>query len=326
MARRERQDLALIHLLLAVMVLPGCSSGEAPSGATPAAPEDAGGPGTTSALTEVNERPRFKEIRLDGGTRDEPAFKALERASEIHDPWDADRRIRLDHFERAERVGFVPLTSFEVIADHDHVKADSEKWMGRFLAPEASPYREGARVKRFIHRASAKTLDILRHQLTFEADDGPDRPKVEVALRVFESIDTVWVVVDRVKGKSVLGVAADERPAVLSWMADRVLRRTGMYDRGFMEPLKVEYAWTFLYTSLEEGSWFSTDASQDAQEMDLWALRVDGGIRNGRAFFMGFKKPQLSHGQVWFSVSAKHWFDGKGWRDFEKPRPRPRAP
>jgi hypothetical protein len=262
--------------------------------------------------------PRLMEIRIDGGVEAVPTFQAIEAWKVPHDPWDDRKRDRWAWFEAAERIGLVPLKTFDVIADRKHVKDSSMAWMWRFLLPEAGPYREGALVERSFHRATATTVDILRHRYEIEVEDGPDRPKVKIALRVFECIDTVLIVVDAIQGKSVLGTPAADRAELLTWIAKRLLLRTGVYVQELGRYAKVEYAWTFLYDSLEEGAWFSTDPTVFPLDMLDFPLRVDGGIRHGRVFFMAYKKYQFKTGRTSFWFDGKHWFDGKSWARYSR--------
>lgn len=327
-----RRTRVTLPVLVAGVLLLSCSSGTEPSPAPLTASEDAGDASEDAGVVSEDagdERARSNmaslfggpedaptQIRLIGGAEGVPVFKALDGPPASKDPWDRSRRGRLESFEATERVGFVPFASFDVIAD-SRVAADSRKWMDVFLTSEASPYRAGARVQRSLHRATSRTDDVIRHKLTFEVEDAPDRPNVKIALRVLESLHTVLIIVDTAEGKNVLGVPPAERAAVLSWITKKVLRRTGTYVKRIGGWEGVEYAWTFLHDSLEEGSWFSTDTTKDPRRMLLWALRVDGGIRKGRVFFMAYKKPELINGRQSFTLDGAHWFDGKAWKRFE---------
>lgn len=73
-----------------------------------------------------------------------------------------------------------------------------------------------------------------------------------------------------------------------------------------------------MYGSLDEGARFSTSRGTNAKLMWSWADRFDGGIANGRVYFLGFKKHEPANGRLVF-LDAQHWFDGRCWEPYRRP-------
>ena len=82
------------------------------------------------------------------------------------------------------------------------------------------------------------------------------------------------------------------------------------------------FLWRFLFPQeIREGTRFSTDPGKDVDGMWSFADRVDGGIRNGRLYFLLFKRREPTDGRRIF-LSAQHWFDGKCWEPYRNIKPR----
>lgn len=154
----------------------------------------------------------------------------------------------------------------EVAALPHSVYADSYRWSNAFLRPEIHPYLETLRVKRSVHLATEDTLDLLRHEY-------------ETGLEIVESR---MFSVMRVRHRGDLRMEiVRAATSVLKLPAD------------------------FRYPEvLEEGATFSTNPTQHPMVLD-WPERMDGGIRNGRLWFLCYKRSQGVLGYR----DPKAWFD-----------------
>ena len=251
------------------------------------------------------------------GIRGAPAFEPL--SEPVVDRMLDRNRSRLNSFEIAERVGFQPFKGWSSIPEGGEVQGDSEKWMDVYLQDAASPYHPDARVTQGIHHHVKDTADVLRHDLVFHAEATDHHPAQDISLRILESAAVIFITVVPEKGHEILKLPVEKRAEEATFYADRILKRVGTFKRFMGEVKEVAYTWTFRHGPLEEGVWFSTDATERPSMMLLWANRVDGGIRKGRLFFWCWKKPEMTSGKALWSLDTKHWFDGEAYRQLNAP-------
>jgi hypothetical protein len=205
--------------------------------------------------------------------------------------------------DRVPAGGFTELRSFDELPDGAGVERDSRTWAKRFFRPAASPYADGADVKRYAHRAVEGTFDLLWHMVTVED---------ELDVAVIESVKFVLV---RVHPRSGPVLSPDEAATAtaIAALADRVLAMTGTAPGPFggAQP----YRWTFQYQQpLGDGARFSTAPDADPPVLASFTERLDGGIHHGHLFFLGHKV-RSGDGRI-VSLDARHWFDGQCWRPY----------
>lgn len=171
------------------------------------------------------------------------------------------------------------------------------------------PYREGTTVQRFVHHATPDTCDLLRHVYTFE----------NITMEVTENVAFVLIRLRPLAGKILKG-NAEASAGSIAGLARRILNFSGQY----MDASGQSHAYqlTFKYKPpLEEGSWFTTnhDALPVPGVLRSYVERVDGGLANGRLFFLGYKTQLSGDGRLIF-LSDRHWFDGKCWEPYGRRR------
>ncbi len=317
---------ALFHLAAACLSL-GCHAPvdivqtDAATGVASATSADLdGGPGALDG-GEPDASAKKETLVMQIGTPGAPAFKAISRP--VTDRLGKYNRSNLEYFERAVRMGFVPFKGWESISASGAVQGESERWMNVFLTDRANPYHAGARVTRWAHHHTTNTDDVLRQDVVFHVEDTAERPGLDISLRILEAADVIFISVTPPKGQEILKLPLERRAEEATFYADQILRRTGTFQRYMGGAGTVAYTWTFLHSPLEEGVWFSTDATEDSALMLFWASRVDGGISNGRLFFWCWKKPEMTSGKKFWELDGKHWFDGEAYRQLNAPHQYP---
>lgn len=220
----------------------------------------------------------------------------------------------LDLLDQVEKKPRADLADFGQLPDGAGVKAESEKWMARFLLDAASPDQPDRAVRRYVHRAEGDLPDVLRHEYDLSFEQGKDLPKVAVHVVIEETVS--WMRIRPVvPGLDLRATPVAARLSWLSWLASRVLRLQGTH-RGRADE-DAPHTWVFRYKDLEEGARFSTDASRTIRVMWSWADRVDGGIRGGQPYFLGHKHVEPASGRL-VSLNPDHWFDGKCWDTYRR--------
>lgn len=206
--------------------------------------------------------------------------------------------------------GFVKLTSFDALEDGLRVEANSRRWAERFFRYEASPYREGVAVLRFVHHGTSRTYDLLRHVYTYK----------NVAVEVTESVQVVLIRLHPVDDGEILRENDEASAGSIAGLTRRILALSGRYVDQFGQTHT--YQWAFRYKPpLGEGSCFTTnpDVLPVPGLLRSWAERVDGGIAKGKLFFLGYKNHLSGDGRLIF-LSGRHWFDGRCWEPYVKRR------
>ena len=217
---------------------------------------------------------------------------AVEETDDLIGAW-------LNMIDRAGSA-WLPQADFTALADGAAVKQDSEKWCGIFFKPEANPHEAHPAAALMIHHATADTADIIRY------DYGPAAKR----LRLYETLDFVLLSMEQ-GGVEVLKLSQEKRPPAIAVIAQSLLNQPAP-----------QTAWSFAFPpSIENGSRFSTDASQEPQMMPSWASRVDGGIHAGHLYFVCFKRRQSGDGRLIF-LNNRHWFDGQAWAPYQRPKGR----
>lgn len=217
----------------------------------------------------------------------------------------AEQRISqwLDLIWRLRPEDYVPIEDLNTLPDGARVAHDSLFWTGKFLTGVASPYDTARRVRRSIHHATADSFDTLRHEY-----DSLGKPLV-----VEETANLLLVTVD-VSLENLQTKSERAKQAEIHALAELVLN-----IRGTMVAQNLQgapYQWVFRFPdTIREGTRFSTAPEQDPLRMWSWASRVDGGIHQGRLYFLGFKKPESTSGRN-IVPDPQHWFDGKAWDAF----------
>lgn len=303
MAQRLRQHPPLIGALTALLVVlsaaPGCS-------------ERSTGPGRGSpAQTTLSTGATTSSAPL----APEPAMTVFAPlGQDIADPSADAVGQYLDLLDQVEKKARADLSDFAVLPDGAGVKAESEKWTALFLSDAASPSQPGLTVRRSAHRAEGDLPDVLRQEYDLSFEQGKGLPKVTVHLVLEETVS--WIRIrPLVAGLDLRATPVAARLSWLSWLASRVLRLQGTH-RGRADE-DAPHTWVFHYKDVEEGARFSTDASQTLFVMWSWADRVDGGIRGGQPYFLGFKHIEPASGKL-ISLNPDHWFDGKCWDTYRR--------
>lgn len=186
--------------------------------------------------------------------------------------------------DRAAAGDWVALPDFDALPPR--VRGDSSMWSERFFTPAASPAAQAHAVRGF-HRATALTPDLLRHEYPLGA----------LRLDVVESINFFVVRVDGTP--AILQVPVAERPDRVRAAAAAILRLDAD-----------NHHWVFrLPAVLSEGSRFDTDEAADPLYLPSWESRVDGGIHDGRLYFVCYKKfferASFRDGDRWFDGNAR---------------------
>ena len=100
-------------------------------------------------------------------------------------------------------------------------------------------------------------------------------------------------------------------PATSTNLASRILKMHGTMVGPDLKD--APYEWTFHFPAdIGEGVRFSTNPESACDRMWSWAYRVDGGIHEGRLYFLCFKKREMTSGKM-VTLDGQHWFDGKCW-------------
>jgi hypothetical protein len=250
-----------------------------------------------------------------GGTT---IMKRQER--EIRDP-DAKMLLRLDSLlANVEKEGFLPLDDFSDLPDGAAVRRDSELWLGRFLADQASPYQLGMKVRRSIHRAVGAlpdgSPDVLRHEFQVPLAHADASSPTPLDVMVTETVGFLRIDARR-PGFDLLQLPELERPAAIAAIAESVLRLRGSHQG--RDGDEVAHQWVFLHGPLAEGARFSTAPGESSMIMWSWADRVDGGIQNGNVYFIGMKHYPATGGTD-IMRDDTHWFDGECWEPLRNPR------
>jgi len=212
--------------------------------------------------------------------------------------------IALNIYDRTPSEGFQPLHHFKQFEDGASVELESRRWHKRFLRPAANPYEHRAGVKRSYWPHTANTVDVIRHE--YVAGGLP--------LVVLETNVDFVVVVNR-PVNDLLTLPEREAFARIDELAERLLAMEGTYRS--METMSlVPYRWAFQYPPGIGEAWrFSTNFNANALRMWSWAYRMDGGIRNERLYFMGFKKYEETDGKM-IMLSPQDWFSGDCWKPY----------
>jgi hypothetical protein len=211
----------------------------------------------------------------------------------------------LNMIDRAEGA-WIAQTDFTALPDGATVRQDSEKWCGIFLKPEVNPHAANPAAALAIHHATADTADILRY----------DYGLTKMRLRLYETVDFVLLRIEE-GGEDILKVSPDKRRDAIAAMAGLLLNPPPAAKAG-----RPEATWSFEFSGIiEDGSRFSTDASQEPVVMPSWASRVDGGIFAQHLYFVCFKKRQSGDGRL-IMLNSHHWFDGRAWAPYQNPKGR----
>jgi hypothetical protein len=208
-----------------------------------------------------------------------------------------------------DRAGgaWIPQPDFTALADGAAVKQDSEMWCGIFFKPQVNPHAAKPAATLAIHHATADTADIIRY----------DYGSTAMRLRLYETVDFALLRIEE-GGVDVLKLSQDKRQAAITTIAGGLLNRPAAANAG----ASPEATWPFQFPkSIEDGSRFSTDASQEPQAMPSWASRVDGGIRAGHLYIFCFKRRQSGDGRL-ILLNSHHWFDGQAWAPYQRPKGR----
>jgi hypothetical protein len=228
--------------------------------------------------------------------------QGIDRSREALDVW-------LPMLERARLGDYVPLAGFQQLSGGSGVETDSRLWSERFFSSGAGPYAAGVEVKRSVHATTADTVDVLRHEYNAGGFE----------LVVHETGEFMMITVERGMG-DLLRLTRRDQVIQIEQAAMRILAVRGTFIGQDMEPQA--YHWVFQFPpSITEGTRFSTDASKDVSMMWSWANRVDGGIHDGRVYFMAFKRREATDGRRVF-IDMRHWFDGKCWAPYTNIKPR----
>ena len=212
----------------------------------------------------------------------------------------------LNMIDRAEGA-WIPHPDLASLADGSAVKQDSEKWCGTFFKTEVNPHLANPTATLTVHEATADTADLIRY----------DYGASGMRLRVYESVDFAVLRIEEAD-VDILKLSQDKRSAAIAAVAARLLAKPATANGGAV----ARASWPFKFPqSVEDGSRFSTDASQEPLTMPSWTSRVDGGIHAGHLYFLCFKTRQSGDGRL-ILLNSHHWFDGQAWAPYERPKGR----
>ena len=156
-----------------------------------------------------------------------------------------------------------------------------------------------------IHHATADAADIIRY----------DYGSTAMRLRLYETVDFALLRIEE-GGVDVLKLSQDKRQAAITTIAGGLLNRPAAANAG----ASPEATWLFKFPeSIEDGSRFSTDASQEPQAMPSWASRCEWRIRAGHLYIFCFKRRQSGDGRL-ILLNDHHWFDGQAWVPYQRRR------
>jgi len=185
----------------------------------------------------------------------------------------------IDAVEKARAEGF------DEIANDDDLpagaRADSLYWSRAFFTQGVSPYEPSQRVRRAVHRATASTPDLVRHEYEASA----------LRLTVTEGRSFTLIVIAR-ESLDILALPEAERPNAVARAAAALFHADCVDGRCFQVP-----------EDLAEGVFFSTNPGADPRLLGAWKDRIDGGIRGGELFFLLYKRLSWMTG----------WLNGSEW-------------
>jgi hypothetical protein len=208
--------------------------------------------------------------------------------------------VMVQLFERIDREGYKPLHDFGELHYGGGVKNHSREWMERLLSTAANPYAAGSGVVRSVHATTLGTFDVLRHEYRAMG--------MELVLR--ESASLMFLEI-RSGLEGLLASRPKERIARIEEAAWKLLAMEGTYIT--IGGIDRSYRWKFQFPpEVVEGSLFTTNPGAQFDFVRSWVDRVDGGILNGRLYFMLSKQREATDGKRVF-LAEDHWFDGKCW-------------
>jgi hypothetical protein len=160
-------------------------------------------------------------------------------------------------------------------------RADSLYWSRAFFAQGAGPYEPSQRVRRAIHRATARTPDLVEHE--YEARG--------LHLTVTEGRSFMLVVIAK-DSLDILALPEHLRTGAVARAAAALFHADCLDGRCFLVP-----------ETTSEGVFFSTNPDADPRLLGAWRDRIDGGIRGGELFFLLYKR------LAWMTG----WLNGSEW-------------
>jgi hypothetical protein len=200
----------------------------------------------------------------------------------------------------ADPATYEDVQDLHSLPDDARVEQNSRDWAARFFSAEANPYNQKPAARRAIHRATADTFDVVLHDYHFE----------DMHLLVYETLNFFVVAIDQ-SGKAISETDEPDRSRYINQLAYRTLKMQGTMVGPDLKD--APYEWIFHFpASIGEGVRFSTNPEVSVRRMWSWAYRVDGGIHEGRLYFLCFKKPEMTSGKM-VTLDGQHWFDGKCW-------------
>jgi hypothetical protein len=204
----------------------------------------------------------------------------------------------LTEIYRAEPRFDKPLTFFMELSDGERVEQDSRQWAGTFFTLVANPFNQSLPVRLLINPARQDSVDVLRHQYAAAGK----------TLKVDETANVILITVDE---PFFLMKSEEEKHAAINAAAALLLNVTGTMVANNLAD--APYQWTFEFPArIVEGTHFSTNPLENPSRMWSWAMRLDGGIHDGRLYFLAFKQREQTSGRL-FILDGQHWFDGKCW-------------
>lgn len=162
------------------------------------------------------------------------------------------------------------------------VRADSYYWCDEIFSPGANPH-DAEGVRRSVQLATRSMPDLLRHEYAAQG----------LRLTVTEGRHFLLVQVDP-RSLDVLALPQAQRSRAIHRVAEALFRAPGGRALSFAAPRQID-----------EGTRFSTDADAEPLLLSAWNQRVEGGIRDGRLYFLCYKKTARRVG----FAGDERWFD-----------------
>jgi|ERR1022692_1409829 hypothetical protein len=211
----------------------------------------------------------------------------------------------LDAMRLAEPRGYVEMQDFHELPDGARVEQNSMSWSEKFFTAAANPYHQKLSVRRSVHHATPDTFDVVRHK--YDA--------VGKRLVVDETVNLILITVEQPLD-DLLTKGEGEKRNEINKIAGLLLKMSGTMVATNLQD--APYLWVFRFpATIRKGARFSTNPEADPRRMWSWASRLDGGIHEGRLYFLCFKQRESTSGRI-MSPDSQHWFDGKCWAALER--------
>ncbi|WP_437678658.1 hypothetical protein [Sorangium sp. So ce131] len=186
--------------------------------------------------------------------------------------------------------GFTPVERAEDLPAQ--ARADSFFWCDTIFRSEANPHNEALGARHALHAATADTPDLVRHEYSAGG----------LELTVTEGRNFVLVQVDR-SSVDILSLCGPDRVDAVRRVADSIFNPGGAYTLDPAVPVACPPPGETPV--LDEGTGFSSNPAVDPDLLACWRDRTECGVKEGRLYFLCYKKSSQRAGYA----NASQWFD-----------------